>query len=180
MNEMNEQRNKIINATHHDPFQFLGVHFTGKHQQTVAIRTFQPHAASVTLVTATFSRPMNKSGCEGMFELEMERAAFPDADLDPYNYQFQITYFDGAVQTINDPYRFLPALDENDRYLFNFGTHYELYNHMGAHLTSRSGIEGTIFRVWAPSAARVSVLGNFNGWDGRVHPMRSLRGSGIW
>ncbi|MEK6200920.1 MAG: 1,4-alpha-glucan branching protein GlgB [Desulfobulbaceae bacterium] len=180
MNELKEQQNKIIHATHHDPFQFLGVHFTGAQEQTVIIRTFQPHAASVTLLTETFSLPMKKSCAEGIYELGLERAAFKDIDLDPYNYQFQITYFDGSVHTVNDPYRFLPALDEQDRYLFNFGTHYELYNHMGAHLTSRSGIEGTIFRVWAPSAARVSVLGNFNGWDGRVHPMRSLGGSGIW
>ncbi len=180
MNEIKEQQDKIILATHHDPFQFLGVHFTGAQEQTVAIRTFQPHAVSVTLLTETFSLPMKKSRDEGIYELELERAAFKDINLDPYNYQFQITYFDGTVSTVNDPYRFLPALDEQDRYLFNFGTHYELYNHMGAHLTSRSGIDGTIFRVWAPSASRVSVLGNFNGWDGRVHPMRSLGGSGIW
>ncbi|MBA3007454.1 MAG: 1,4-alpha-glucan branching protein GlgB [Proteobacteria bacterium] len=180
MNEIKEQLDKIIHATHHDPFQFLGVHFSGSEEQTVVIRTFQPHAASVTLLTETFSLPMKKTCDEGLYELELERATFKDIDLDPYNYRFEITYFDGTVHTVNDPYRFLPALDEQDRYLFNFGTHYELYNHMGAHMTSRSGIAGTIFRVWAPSAARVSVLGNFNSWDGRVHAMRSLGGSGIW
>ena len=180
MNVLQEQRERIIHATHHDPFQYLGVHFTGDREETVVIRTFQPHAAAVTLVTETFSLPMKKSGDEGLYELELERAAFKDINLDPYNYQFRIAYLDGTVCTVNDPYRFLPALDEQDRYLFNFGTHYELYNHMGAHLTTRSGIDGTIFRVWAPSAARVSVLGSFNGWDGRVHPMRSLGGSGIW
>jgi len=177
---MNEQRDKILNATHHDPFQFLGVHFTGDREEKVIVRTFQPHAASVTLVTSTFSLSMIKSCDEGLFELEMDRAAFPDIDLDPYNYQFKIIYFDGTIHTVNDPYRFLPALDEQDRYLFNFGTHYTLYEHMGAHLTQRSGINGTIFRVWAPAATRVSVLGNFNGWDGRVHPMRCLGDSGIW
>ncbi|MBU1139147.1 MAG: 1,4-alpha-glucan branching protein GlgB, partial [Proteobacteria bacterium] len=123
---------------------------------------------------------MTKVRAEGLFESSLDRKNVADSNLDPYNYQYKITYYDDVVQIINDPYRFLPVLGEQDQFLFNFGTNYELYKHMGAQPGSYSHIEGTIFRVWAPSASRVSILGNFNGWDGRVHPMRNLGSSGIW
>ncbi|MEN8190031.1 MAG: 1,4-alpha-glucan branching protein GlgB [Thermodesulfobacteriota bacterium] len=177
---MTEQIERILNANHHDPFMVLGVHFTGPDEKKVLIRTFQPHAKSIDLVTEAIEKPMAKVHDHGLFELELDRSQCADQNLDPYNYQFRITYTDGVSNLINDPYRFLPALQEQDKYLFNFGTNYELYRQMGAHQMMLSKINGTMFRVWAPAAARVSVLGNFNGWDGRVHPMRSLGSSGIW
>ncbi len=177
---MNKQIIKLIQGTHHDPFQVLGVHFCSPDERIASIRTFQPHATGVCLLIDGQSRAMQQTHQEGMFEIELDSSTLQDPYLDPYSYQFQITYADGSTHSCNDPYRFLPVLAEQDRYLFNFGTHYELYRHMGAHPAMFSAIAGIMFRVWAPAAARVSILGDFNGWDGRTHPMRSLESSGIW
>ena len=178
--DMNEQIDRLLRAEHYDPFKVLGVHFTGKENNTATIRCFQPQARTVFLLMDDQEIPMVKIMEEGLFEASINRKKVTDIDLDPYNYQYKITYHDGTEQTINDPYRFMPILGENDRFLFNFGTNYEIYNHMGAQPGMYSKITGTIFRVWAPSAARVSLIGNFNSWDGRVHSMRSLGSSGIW
>ncbi len=177
---MNEQIDRLLRAEHYDPFQILGVHFTGKENHTAVIRCFQPHARTVDLLIDDQVIAMDRIHEEGLFESTLDRQKVADRHLDPYNYQYKITYNDDVVQTINDPYRFLPVLGEQDQFLFNFGTNYELYKHMGAQPGSYSHIEGTIFRVWAPSASRVSIIGNFNRWDGRVHPMRNLGSSGIW
>ncbi len=177
---LNKQIDRLLRAEHYDPFQVLGVHFSTENTTTAVIRCFQPHAESVDLLIDNKLLPMEKIREEGLFECSINRKKVADSDLDPYSYQYKITYYDGIIQTINDPYRFLPVLGEEDQYLFNFGTNYELYKHMGAQPGMYSQIQGTIFRVWAPSATRVSVLGNFNSWDGRVHAMRSLGGSGIW
>lgn len=178
--EINEHIDRLLQAEHYDPFQVLGVHFSGKDNQVAVVRCFQPHARGVDLLIEGQTLPMDKIREEGLFESTLNREQIADKNLDPYNYQYRITYYDEVVHTINDPYRFLPVLSEQDRYLFNFGTNYELYQHMGAHPGIYSHIKGTIFRVWAPSAARVSVLGDFNGWDGRVNPMRNLGSSGVW
>ena len=175
---LNDIINKIIASEYHDPFQALGVHFSGA--DTATVRTFQPHAVSVEFLMGAETRGMDKIRPEGLFTLELTRSSCPDPDFHPFNYRFKITYFNGNTHIVNDPYRFMPQLGDVDKYLFNSGTHYSLYNHMGAHLTTCEDLKGTIFRVWAPAAKRVSVLGNFNGWDGRIHPMRSLGASGIW
>ncbi|MDR3630786.1 MAG: 1,4-alpha-glucan branching protein GlgB [Desulfocapsaceae bacterium] len=175
---LNDLIDKIIASEHHDPFQVLGVHFS--ESDTAVVRTFQPHAVSVELLLGNAAHVMKKIRPEGLFAFECQRETCPDPDLHPSSYRFKIIYFDGNTHITNDPYRFMPQLGEMDRYLFNSGTHYSLYNHMGAHLTSCEDIQGTLFRVWAPAAKRVSVLGHFNGWDGRIHPMRSLGTSGIW
>ena len=178
--DINEQVDRLLRAEHYDPFQVLGVHFSGTKQQKATIRCFQPHASTVSLLIDKRNIPMPRVRDEGLFEVEIQRKEIADKDLDPYNYQYEVTYHDGVKQVINDPYRFMPILGEQDKYLFNFGTNYLLYNQMGAQPGMHSQITGTTFRVWAPSAARVSVVGNFNGWDGRVHPLRSLGSSGIW
>jgi 1,4-alpha-glucan branching enzyme len=175
-----EQIDRLLRAEHYDPFQVLGVHFTEREKNSATIRCFQPSASSVTLLIDNLELPMSKIRDQGIFEACVDRATINDSDLDPYTYQYKITYTDGIEKIINDPYRFLPILSEEDRFLFNFGTNYKLYEHIGAHPAMHSQIHGTVFRVWAPSAARVSVIGNFNAWDGRVNPMRSLGTSGIW
>ncbi len=177
---MNEPIDRLLRAEHYDPFQVLGVHFSSEQQATATIRCFQPQARNVSLLIDGQEIPMDKVREEGLFEASIDRGTITDSELDPYNYQYKITFYDGVDKTVNDPYRFLPMLSEEDRFLFNFGTNYELYEHIGAHPGTYSNIKGTIFRVWAPSAVRVSVLGNFNSWDGRVNPMRSLGNSGIW
>ena len=179
--EIKEQIDRLLRAEHYDPFQVLGVHFADKEKHSAAtIRCFQPSARSVTLLVDDQEIHMKRVHDEGIFEVCVDREKINDSDLDPYTYQYKIIYNDGVERTINDPYRFMPILSEEDRFLFNFGTNYELYNHIGAHPGMYSQIQGTIFRVWAPSATRVSVIGNFNSWDGRVNPMRSLGNSGIW
>jgi 1,4-alpha-glucan branching enzyme len=176
----NELIDRILRAEHYDPFQVLGVHFTGQDKDSALIRCFQPHARSVTLLIDGLEIPMDRVRKQGIFEAIIDRGKVADGDLDPYTYQYRIIYNDGVEQTVNDPYRFMPILSEEDRFLFNFGTNYELYEHIGAHPGMYSQIHGTIFRVWAPAASRVSVIGDFNSWDGRVNPMRSLGTSGIW
>lgn len=82
--------------------------------------------------------------------------------------------------TIYDPYAFNPIISDLDRYLFNQGTHYKIYEKLGSHPMTVDGVKGILFAVWAPNAKRVSVVGSFNDWDGRRHPMRCLGDSGIW
>ena len=89
-------------------------------------------------------------------------------------------YPSGEFRQFFDPYSFLPALGSQDLYLFNEGNEHRIYEKLGAHLRDLGGVTGVSFAVWAPSATRVSVVGNFNHWDGRYHPMRSLGASGVW
>ena len=177
---MNDHIEKILQARHHDPFQVLGAHFLPPDEKMVSIRMFHPHTASVSVISGGQLYPMKKIRPEGFYELTLARQLLADPHLDPFTYQYQLEFFDGQTLRINDPYRFLPQLDEKDRYLFNLGTNYLLYRHLGSHRAVLHTIEGTIFRVWAPNAQRISILGNFNSWDGRIHPMRSLGSSGIW
>jgi len=172
---------RVIGSDHHDPFQVLGLHFidqeprvSDNEPRAALVRTFQPHAESVQIVINDAKQYMYKMRQEGLFEIILPGFS------EPFPYHFEIQFYDKTVHTIADPYRFLPQLGDMDRYLFNSGTHYKLYDKLGAHKATIDTIEGTIFRVWAPAARRVSVIGNFNSWDGRVHQMRSLENSGIW
>jgi 1,4-alpha-glucan branching enzyme len=173
-NYISDQIDRVIASDHHDPYQVLGLHFIDQKPRTALVRTFQPHAESVQIVINDEKQYMNKMRDEGLYEIELPE--FPE----PFAYHFAIHYSDKTVHSTEDPYRFLPQLGDMDRYLFNSGTHYKLYDKLGAHGVTIDAIEGTIFRVWAPGARRVSVIGNFNSWDGRVHQMRSLENSGIW
>ncbi len=163
----------LIASESHDPFQVLGFHVISKEPPKAVIRTFQPHAESMRLLVDGESHDMYKMREEGLFEIEVSRA-------EPFDYQFEAIYYNGAAHTFKDPYRALPLLSEDDRYLFNQGKNYEIYNHLGAHQITVDGIEGVVFRTWAPNCIRVSIVGDFNAWDGRVHQMRILDRSGIW
>ena len=165
---------RIINSEQHDPFLVLGFHTLAPDTDSSVIRTFQPHAASCSLVVDGEKKEMYRTRPEGLFEIVIAHCTMP------FPYHYETTFHDGSVNLIRDPYRFLPQMSEYDLYLFNNGTNYQIHDKLGAHLTSIDGISGTIFRVWAPGARRVSVLGNFNYWDGRVHQMRVLGSSGLW
>lgn len=165
---------RLLAADQHDPFQVLGLHFFDAPAAGAIIRAFQPHAESMRLLASGKSRDMYKMRPEGLFEVVINGVE------PPFSYRLEATYHNGDIHEFADPYRFLPQLGETDRYLFNNGTHYEAYNRMGAHPATVEGEPGVLFRVWAPSARRVSVVGNFNTWDGRVHQMRVLGSSGIW
>ncbi|MFH1216238.1 MAG: 1,4-alpha-glucan branching protein GlgB [Pseudomonadota bacterium] len=172
--DITHELDKVIASDHHDPFLVLGVHVLEHDPNSAIIRTFLPLAESVRLVIGDEKRDMYKMRDEGLFEIVV-----PDYST-PFNYFFEATCYNNVIRTYVDPYRFLPQLSEYDRHLFNHGTHYKLYDKLGAHPAVIDGIEGIIFRVWAPAARRVSVIGNFNYWDGRVHQMRVLGSSGIW
>jgi 1,4-alpha-glucan branching enzyme len=171
---------RIVACDHHDPFTFLGCHFDVPQKAQATIRTFQPHAQKVWLLCEEKRHAMVRAEAEGLFVAVIERGLLAEPDLHPYSYRFEILYHDGSSFICNDPYRFPVLLGEEDRYLFNAGRNYRLYEHLGAHPTTCQHITGVVFRTWAPNARAVSVIGNFNGWDGRTHPMRSLGASGIW
>nr|WP_228530514.1 MULTISPECIES: 1,4-alpha-glucan branching protein GlgB [Myxococcaceae] len=97
-----------------------------------------------------------------------------------FDYSLEVEYPGKRVFTLKDPYSFLPTLGEMDLYFAGEGRHERLWERMGAHLTHHHGVGGVSFAVWAPTAAGVSVVGDFNGWDGRLHAMRRMGASGIW
>ncbi len=177
---MNNPQTSILAADCYDPFQFLGVHDHPGRPGTVIFRCLHPHAETVELLSGDRVYPLERTHPDGLFSSSIDRSELAFPDLDPFDYRYRITYRSGTRHLINDPYRFPPFLADQDRYLFNFGTNYSLYNLMGAQLGLHLRVSGTLFRVWAPNARAVSVIGHFNGWDNRVHQMRVLGSSGIW
>jgi len=164
----------LIEARHSDPFRILGIR--SERGKNVA-RVFRPDAAAVTLVEdGGLSRRFDlaKKDSSGVFEADLgeEKA--------PLRYRHEFTGHDGATWTQLDPYAFPAVLGEMDIYLFNEGTHFDIYKKLGAHMLELDGVRGVHFSVWAPNAQRVSVVGDFNHWDGRVHPMRKMVPAGIW
>jgi 1,4-alpha-glucan branching enzyme len=177
---MKSDLERILTCEHHDPFQYLGAHFDEPEAGLVTLRTFQPHALEVRLLHAADTVAMTRICQEGMFETVLTIDELADPFLDPYSYRYEILFHSGVVVVSNDPYRFPVLLGEQDRFLFNAGRNYKLYNHLGSHQIKCNSVTGVVFRTWAPNARAISITGNFNGWDGRVHPMRSLGASGIW
>jgi 1,4-alpha-glucan branching enzyme len=140
-------------------------------------RVFHPGALGIVLQGCDGERlPLTKVHAEGLFEAPAP-TGFPAS---PEGYRIEATFADGTGFCYADPNAFAPTLGEVDLYLLGQGEHLESYRVLGAHLKTISGITGTSFAVWAPNAQRVSVVGDFNGWDGRRHMMRRLGGSGIW
>src|SRR6202043_3985609 len=111
---------------------------------------------------------------DGFFQAKIPNAS---RDLD---YRLRITNWDGSEYVMRDPYQFGPIMGEVDLHLFSEGQHWQLYEKFGAHLRKVGDTSGVYFAVWAPNAQRVSVVGDFNSWDGRVNPMRRLLGTGVW
>jgi len=160
----------IVGGNHGAPFDVLGAH---RMAGGVAVRAFQPQAKAVSVLIGKKAHSMEALD-EGFFE-----TVFPDR-RGISRYRLQITTHADVTYEIDDPYRFPPVLSEEDLYLFNEGTHLRLYEKLGAQLIEHDGARGVVFGVWAPSAERVSVVGNFNQWDGRRHPMRPRGASGVW
>jgi 1,4-alpha-glucan branching enzyme len=173
-----EQLQRILTAQEWDPFSVLGPHreSDGKAEH-IRIRAFLPDAAEVACLPHQQHGdplPMKLVAPDGLFE-----AVFPGKALDP-TYLFRVTTTQGNTFQQYDPYAFSPVLSEFDLHLFGEGKLYKAYDKLGAHCCTHEGIQGVNFVVWAPNAKRVSVVGAFNGWDGRRHPMRSRGGVGIW
>ena len=149
--------------------------FTENGRAGLVVRTFQPHAAAVSLVREG-EQPlsMTRTDSGGLFEF-----VFPD-ESEFFTYQLEITPIEGQTYTSGDPYRFSPVLSDFDLHLIAEGSHTRLYEKLGAHLIKHEGVAGVEFAVWAPNAKRVSVVGDFNRWDSRRHALRPRGGSGIW
>lgn len=170
---LDKELESLAQGGHGTPHQVLGVQVDpGKGG---VVRTFQPFARAVSFVdlaTAT-AQPMPETAHAGLYELPL--AAAPSA-----GYRFRVTGEDGAEQEIEDPYRFPARMSDMDIHLHAEGTHYRTYDKLGAHVLELEGVRGVHFSVWAPNAQRVSVVGDFNRWDGRHHPMCQRGPSGLW
>ena len=161
---------------HSDPHSVLGAHPARIDKNDgVVIRAFHPDAVRADVMIDGEKVPMQKAGTdEGLFWIFL-----PGRSL-PFSYSFSFKFADGSEWKSDTPYRFLPTLGELDLHFMGEGKHYNLYEKMGAHPREMDGVQGASFAVWAPNAKRVSVIGDFNQWDGRLYPMRSLGGSGVW
>ncbi len=152
----------------HDPHAHLGLHTDDKSRKM--IRLFRPGATEIFLEILGEIKSASKKGKSGFFEYVCE------TDISFQDYQ---VYHNSGLKSL-DPYAFLPTIGELDTFLFNQGTHYKLYEVLGAHPIIHQGISGVKFAVWAPGAKAVFLVADFNHWDGRMNPMRSMGISGLW
>jgi len=170
---------RIIHADHGDPFSVLGMHREGaKGSETVVVRCFLPQARSVSVVDSAAGKvvaDLNRVREEGFFEGTVE------GRKESFRYRLRLTPQEGGkAYDIEDPYRFGPVLGELDIHLLVEGNHLRAFEKLGAHRAKIDDVEGTTFAVWAPNARKVSVVGDFNAWDGRRHPMRVRSECGVW
>ncbi len=163
---------ELVEGRLSDPHSLLGAH---SQNGSVVVRAFRPEAESVRVrVEGAEPVELERSHPAGLFEGTLDGAELP------LRYRLEVDYAEGATVVVDDPYAFPPTLGELDLHLAAEGRHERLYERLGAHVREVDGVVGTTFAVWAPSARSVSVVGDFNLWDGRLHPMRSLGPSGIW
>jgi 1,4-alpha-glucan branching enzyme len=172
-----EELRSLTQVRHRSPHQLLGMHPLGDGSGMV-VRAMLPNAAQVEAVpTHEKNKPrvqLKQLDPAGLYE-----GVTKDAKQ-VYAYDLVITDYQGHVRRTRDAYSFLPTLGETDLYLFGKGDDRRTYEKLGAQLRVIDGVPGASFAVWAPNAQRVSVVGDFNGWDGRYHPMRLLGASGVW
>jgi len=163
----------LAGARHADPFAVLGMH---EHTGALWVRTIQPGATAVAVVDAASGRvlaTLPRVHGDGVFDGRVPRRRRRFA------YRLRITTGD-VTSEIDDPYRFPPVLGDTDVWLLAEGRHQRLYEKLGAHAATLDDVSGISFAVWAPGAGRVAIVGDFNGWDGRRHPLRLRRECGVW
>jgi len=168
---------QIVRAEHHDPFHVLGAHPVDVGGiPCVAIRVFTPEAASVSVLSESLAEPrvMERIHPAGFFEVVFENR--------PQLFTYRLLLDDGQGHRweIFDPYSFWPVLTDFDLHLLAEGNHFKYYEKLGAHLWDCGGVAGVLFAVWGPNASRVSVIGDFNSWNGARHPMRLRPECGVW
>jgi len=172
-----DERESLLQAQHRHPHQLLGMHPLGDGNGLV-VRAYLQNAAAVEAVPVLEkSRPkikLERIHESGLFE------GVTSGSAKVYSYDLVITDHQGKTRRTRDGYSFLPTLGETDLHLFNEGNDRRAYEKLGAQLRTIDGVPGVSFAVWAPNAQRVSVVGEFNHWDGRYHPMRLLGSSGVW
>jgi 1,4-alpha-glucan branching enzyme len=172
-----DQIQALVDGNLADPFSILGAHpIELDDGHAVVIRSFLPGAESVSVMDVVPEKeiPAYQVHEAGLFEaiLKEEMIIAP--------YRLKVNFTGGTASVFYDCYSFLPVLSDYDLYLYNQGNNYSIYQKLGAHPWTHQKIKGVLFAVWAPSAARVSVVGDFNQWDGRRHQMRNRGSSGIW
>jgi 1,4-alpha-glucan branching enzyme len=171
---------QIVYSAHWDPFGILGIHETSADGRPARIiRAFMPEGRRAWVVDLTRGEPgerveMDRVHPDGFFV-----ALFPGR-RENFPYRIAVEDHQGYSWEFVDPYRFGPVLTQFDLHLMGEGTHYKNYEKLGAHVITHEGVRGVHFALWAPNALRVSVVGNFNHWDGRRHPMRNCGPGGIW
>ncbi len=169
---------RLVFGQEGSPFSVLGPQKeqNGEWSQT-CLRAYFPQAVEVTYLPPRpggTPLPMSRVSSEGIFEVTL-----PQESIDP-TYRYRVVFSSGQTMECHDPYAFAPVLSDFDLHLFAEGTLYRAYEKFGAQCCTHQGVSGVNFAVWAPNARRVSVVGNFNEWDGRRHPMRQRGGVGIW
>jgi len=160
----------ILDARLHDPFSYLGLH---EEDGEWILRIFLPHGREPEVHAAEGWKPLTRLHEQGIYAC---RSDVPLPQPCPIRYRAE----DGRLCETWDTYSFAPLISEHDLHLFSEGRLYQAYRSLGAHMRMHEGVPGTCFAVWAPNAERVSVVGDFNRWDGRMHPMRVRGSSGIW
>jgi 1,4-alpha-glucan branching enzyme len=161
---------RIVESRHHDPFSVLGRHPDGN--GNVVVRANIPDCIEVSIAEGPF--PMERVPNTDIFEYHGPIKGVPE--------RYRLIWRDSEhhEHIVHDPYCFPAQLQDFDLHIFNEGKHWHAYRILGANIHVADGIEGVLFAVWAPNAERVSVVGDFNRWDGRVYPMRVRGGTGIW
>ncbi len=167
---------KIISSDLATPHDYLGMHLCLQGEKKgVSVNVYRPDAEKIILTNVAtkekFEMELVHEG--GLFSYIFTVNKF-------FQYELEIHPKAGESFVTRDPYSFWPTIGDMDTYLFGQGTHYEIFEKLGAHLKEVDGVKGVAFAVWAPNAKRVSVIGSFNAWDGRIHTMRSIGASGIW
>ena len=162
----------LVQGIHNNPHHILGMH---ECIDDLYINAYLPGAKVVNAIEVSTKKKYTlvSERVLGFFSVVIK-------DKKPFEYKLNVRFDNGDEVTYFDPYVFEPVIDPIDISLFNEGKHYSIYEKMGAHPMTVDGVEGVLFAVWAPNADRVSVVGNFNNWDGRRHPMRKLDYSGIY
>ncbi|MFO0645524.1 MAG: 1,4-alpha-glucan branching protein GlgB [Polyangiales bacterium] len=162
----------IVRCDHAEPHRVLGAHPV---EGGVVIRAWHPEATGARCHLADgAAHAMTRLHPAGVW------AAFVSKAVAGARYEIEFLFGSGASHRAADPYAFLPAWGSVDEHLFSEGRHWKLYERLGAHLRELDGVRGATFAVWAPNARRVSVVGDWNHWDGRRHPMRRLGATGVW
>ena len=165
---------RLLAGVHDSPHAILGAHpATSDGEPGVVVRAYHPNATGVDVVLDGGRTTAMQRVEGGLFAAWLPRATMP------LRYRLRFQFAGGATWERDDPYRFLPTIGEIDLHLFNEGTHHRLWDMLGARPRTIDGVSGVAFAVWAPNAKRVSVVGEFCGWDGRIFPMRQLGSSGV-
>lgn len=166
----------IINGSHGAPMDILGVHQVD--EKMLVVRAFRPMAHKLFLIDESKKKAtkieMKRLSEEGFFELSLE------GKVDDFKYSLAEMNYGDVEFKFNDPYAYPLSITDFDLYLHAEGRNWEIYEKLGAHVQQIDGVRGVRFGLWAPNAKRVSVIGDFNNWDGRIHPMQSHGESGVW